>query len=117
MFKFSISYCLFCSNRPMTSEYIDQENLLKLSFDGVREHEDTTVECSLQIPDNLPLSNNLCSRIVQVSYELQVRAVSSGFHRDVVLNVPITIGSVPIEFVNEGRSSGNFKTVLPYQLE
>lgn len=102
----------------MTTEYIDKENLLKASFDGVREHEDTTVACSIQIPENLALTNILYSKVVQVSYELEVRAVSSGFHRDIVLCVPITIGTVPIDLSDsEEISAGKAKvmTVQPYQ--
>lgn len=107
----------------MSTEFIDTENLLKASFDGVRENEDAKIECSLELPELLTLTNNRCSKVVQVTYELQVKAVSSGFHRDIILIVPITIGTVPIE-LNENRgnsalvrgvASGHFRTVQPYQ--
>lgn len=60
-----------------------------------------TIEKDLMIPRVLLNSNKRFCNVVQVSYTLEVETDVSGCHRDMELSIPITIGSIPLNFVND----------------
>lgn len=52
-------------------------------------------EKDLKIPENLISSSNYC-KIIQVCYELQVEGGDPESNDNLVVRIPITIGSIPL---------------------
>lgn len=58
---------------------------------GVLPEHDVTFESNLMIPEIAIASNDQYSDIIEISYELQIAAVSEGFHMDFEMMIPITV--------------------------
>jgi hypothetical protein len=52
----------------------------------------------LKLPSNLISSNEKFCRVVKISYKLKVEAKLSKCHLNAKLSIPITIGSVALEY-------------------
>ena len=63
---------------------------------GVEKGRSETIQEILKLPKNLMPSNSRTCQIVQVSYHVEVEAIVSGCHKNVVLRTPVVIGTVPI---------------------
>lgn len=62
---------------------------------GVPAKSKGNVQALLTIP-SVPPTNIAFCRVLQVSYEIQVVACVGGIHRNPVLRLPLTIGTVPL---------------------
>lgn len=82
------------------------------------------IETILNIPLDLPNSNEMLCNIIQIFYELKVEAWVEGCHGNVILNTPIVVGSHPlvidlssVQPTYSGqleRPAVSFQPVLPY---
>ena len=70
-------------------------NMAEVRGAGVKEHGRGNFEMQLAIPP-VPPTNTQFSRVVNVFYLLQVKAHTTGMHRDVIIRIPITIGTIPL---------------------
>lgn len=66
------------------------------------------IEVQLSLPP-VPPSNIAFCQVIQVSYEIRVLAKVGGIHRNAVLRLPITIGTVPL-------NSHQYLTLAPVSL-
>lgn len=80
-------------------------NLVDAYADGVHKTSNATVEKDIFVPSSIGNSSTKFSRIIQISYDLKVVAEVFGLHHNVEVIVPITIGTVPINFNNQDISS------------
>jgi hypothetical protein len=62
---------------------------------GVQKRNKGKFDQKLLIPASPPSNQNYC-RILNVSYEVQVMAKIAGVHRNPVIKLPVTIGTVPL---------------------
>ena len=60
----------------------------------------------LTIPPVAPTNIFQC-RVLKVSYEIRVVLIPSGLHRKTSLCLPITIGTIPLEFDEESHENTN----------
>jgi hypothetical protein len=66
--------------------------------EGVKGSSSVKFEQDLIIPQNILSSSEKYCRVVQIAYELKIIGVTRGLHQDVEISIPITIGSIPINF-------------------
>ncbi|KAH8420802.1 hypothetical protein KR222_005403 [Zaprionus bogoriensis] len=67
----------------------------KLIGDPVPNHCKKQFDYLLRVPATPPTCFNLC-RIIQIAYRVEVEARVKGCHKNEVVNVPLTVGSVPL---------------------
>lgn len=100
-----IHYHATSPKKTKIEERIENE----LSCAGVPKNENKTYDVHLKISAMSPTNVNSCS-IIQIFYELQVKAKILGFHESPVLKIPITIGTVPLI---TSQQSGQMHADLP----
>ena len=81
--------------RRRTRERI--ESAAEVRHAGVPGKSKGNIEAQLIIP-SVPPTNIAFCRVIQVSYEIHVVAKVGGIHRSSLLRLPITIGTVPLQF-------------------
>lgn len=86
----------FKSSTPEANLKIFTEKIAEIIVDGAKKGETKNIECNLKIPENLMNSTGRFSRVVEVSYFLEIEGFVSGCHSDIKFHFPITIGSVGI---------------------
>lgn len=92
-------FFFYFSDTPQTKMKYEHESMVELYLDqGCNEASSSTIEKDLVIPRILMSSNNSYCRVVQVTYELKVKGISSGCNGNIEMSFPITIGSVPLSF-------------------
>lgn len=72
------------------------EPACEIKASGVPGKSKQNVEAQVIIPAVPPTNIAFC-RVLQVSYEIHIVAEVSGFHRNPVLRLPVTIGTVPLQ--------------------
>jgi hypothetical protein len=66
--------------------------------EGVGKMQTATIAKDFLIPPKIATSNAKYCEILQISYELVVEAEMPGCRRNFKIAVPITIGSIPLNF-------------------
>lgn len=92
-----------CSLNANNGSYTSTEILMELSQAGVAAGTNGEAVFCLAIPPVEPTSVRF-SKYVHITYEVVVVARVSGWHRNLELRVPITIGTIPISDM-EGAST------------
>lgn len=108
---------LLNSQKPKKKTKVLTESVAKVITDSVPVLSIQTFEEKLVIP-SLPPNIKNCE-VIQVFYELRVKAKTSGLSRSPKLKLPITIGTVPLEFRADGCDDvpqspicGNLRKIL-----
>lgn len=70
--------------------------MIKVQGDGVREKKSKNFELTFTIPQDAACSNENFTEIFQISYELEVDAITAGCHFDINIAIPLTIGTIPL---------------------
>lgn len=52
-------------------------------------------DVNFTVPDTVPSSTNNTSRVLNISYEIHVKATVKGCHQSPILKFPVTIGTLP----------------------
>lgn len=86
----------YTSFTPRTKTKSKTEKLVEVRARGFKEGESKAIESSLKIPFNLPSSNSLYCRVIQISYSLEVEFVISGLNGNEKFIFPITLGAVGV---------------------
>lgn len=73
----------------------DSDIMVKGVHDGVAVGTTSNVTFSMQIPPIEPTSVRLC-KYIQITYEIAIIAKVRGLHRSPYMQIPITIGTVPL---------------------
>jgi hypothetical protein len=87
----------FTSHSPESKTRCDTEKMVELYVDGVSKNGSVELETNLEIPIVMMNTNQRFCHVVRVSYYLEVEGVVSGCHTNVSIQIPIEIGSVPIQ--------------------
>lgn len=74
---------------------------------------EATIVKDINLPRNLVNSSAEFNQIIKLSYELKVEAKIFGLHSNLVLFIPITIGSVPlvVDEMTENYVANNESTI------
>ena len=94
------------SDRPRRVTKISTESDAKVSSDSIPISSMRSFEINLEVPSLEPNISN-CD-VIQVQYELRIKAKTSGLSRSPRLNFPITIGTVPLRNQNDTSTSPNY---------
>lgn len=86
--------------------------MLEVYEKGVSTNENVSFEVDLAIPGIAMNSNNRFCNVVQITYELFIGAQISGCHKNIEMSIPVTIGSVPLDF-NRVEISNEFNLSFP----
>lgn len=86
---------IFHSYTPERKTKYEKENIVDTYAEGVRGSTRITIEKDLIIPLNVNSSNEGYCKVVQISYEVIVEAITPALLGNVVIIIPITIGAVP----------------------
>lgn len=73
----------------------DSDIMVKGVHDGVAVDTTSNVTFSMQIPPIEPTSVRLC-KFIQITYEIVIIAKVRGLHRSPYMQIPVTIGTVPL---------------------
>lgn len=87
------------SDMPEPNAKYEIQDLVKVTAPRIGGKVKSVHDGQLQIPYHIDMSNSHCCRVVQISYELRVEAVTVGCHGNIEITTPITIGSVPLQFI------------------
>lgn len=80
------------------AESFDTKTLYDAVVDGCEANtKSASVDSSFTLPEDLQLTSTHYCSILQIFYELRIRAIMKGFHNDVSTEIPIIIGSIPID--------------------
>ena len=71
-------------------------------------------EKALKLPESVISSNNRCSNVLQITYELKIEAQVKGWHQNIVVNVPIEIGLVALKTTEKSDNGDNKISLLVY---
>lgn len=86
-------YKLRCT-APRVKTRVIRETILQVFSKGAKSGENVIFEEQIHLPQDLLISNDRYSKVVQMSYELKIVAETSGVSVSPETYVPITIGSV-----------------------
>lgn len=83
------------SPRKMTKEKVVPIEVIRIK--GIEKQQKETFNVTIEIPATPPtLMNEICN-IISISYEILVKAkVANTLHRSAQINIPIVIGTIPI---------------------
>lgn len=85
----------YTAQEPVSRIYKnDEKTVAKTYYEGVEAKDSVRIEGLLMVPDVIPSSIGAID-IVRVSYEIRVRAKVGALHRDAVITLPVTIGTIP----------------------
>jgi len=87
----------YTSQTPSRKTYVDSSKLVKMCIEeGVYASGSNKFERDLKIPEDLISSNSNYCKTIQVCYELQVEGGDPESNDNLVVRIPITIGSIPL---------------------
>lgn len=89
----------YTSQLPEKRTKIETLTITEIKCGKVQKKSATTFDQNIQIPTLPPSNTNYC-RFLNVSYEVRVEALMSGFHSDLIVKIPITLGTIPLNFSN-----------------
>lgn len=103
------------SRTPRHKTRVNEDNMFEVFERGVSSDGNVTFETNVVIPGIAMSSNIRYCNVVQIAYELVVETSVSGCHKNVVIIIPVTIGSVALNFNNTYASSNQTVTnvVMP----
>lgn len=81
---------------------------------GCRASSSNKIEKDLKIPQIMVCSNSQYCNVVQIHYALKVEAAVPGCHGNIEFVIPITIGSVPLNFDPMPTFHPMTHTTLPF---
>ena len=71
-------------------------------------------EKALKLPESVISSNNRYSNLLQITYELKIEAQVKGCHQNIVVNIPIEIGSAALKMTEKSDNGDNKIALLVY---
>lgn len=86
----------FISHYPSTRHRFDEVLVAEVHEGGIGAHGEHSWTSKLKIPSNMVYPNLIPCSIMNATYELKVKAVLPCPHSNLTIEIPITIGSVPL---------------------
>ena len=72
--------------------------MVEMYANGVAARRSCKIVKTLHVPQVMVCTNTQYCKVVQIFYTLKVEATIPGFHANIELVFPITIGSIPLHF-------------------
>lgn len=91
----------FSCHTPNEDTKVKEYRLLEIHASGVKAHEANDFCVALRIPTTAVNSNGMFCKVINIRYVIEVTADVSGLHSNIHNEIPIVIGSLPIDFENE----------------
>ena len=88
-------------------------NMAEVRSGSVDEYSNKSFDLELPIPPVPPTNSSYC-RVVTVSYVVQIKANTSGMHKDPYIRIPVTIGTIPLASTIPAITNGH-PTAPPQQ--
>jgi hypothetical protein len=82
----------------------EEEKILGVITEGVSANSSKTIQAGFNIPRVINSNDKFC-QIITVTYCIEVEAESSGMHTNHKIRLPITIGTVPLTFIEQYPST------------
>ncbi|KAL7027417.1 hypothetical protein ACKWTF_005431 [Chironomus riparius] len=98
----------FTSSTPQVKTKTIPETILETFTDGVAKRSAAKFTSNSKLPTVMHTSNEHCTRILQVSYKLEITAKVSGIRSNVSVPISITIGTSPIILANDNAIRSDF---------
>lgn len=87
----------FNSSVPIAKTKAERETVAETSAEGVDKRSEKKIECVLALPRILLNSNSRFSKVVQISYYLEVEGASFYFNSNPRVEMPVIIGNVAFD--------------------
>lgn len=100
---------VYHSQTPSKAIKEEQRSILQKRSAGCAQNNEERYEVNLPIPSLPPTNMNGC-RIIFISYDIKVEAKVSGFSNNPNVEIPITIGNVPLQSVRHAYENVGFST-------
>lgn len=97
------------SQTPTRSTKEELRSILTKRSAGVQQNNEERYEINLPIPSLPPTNMNSC-RIIFISYDIKIEAKLSGFTNNPFVEIPITIGNVPLQSIRHAYENVAFNT-------
>lgn len=85
------------SEIPSHKLKLEEEEISDISVDGVKAASTVSFQKHLCIPQLILTSNDRLCNVLQVTYEVKIEAIIQGCGESPILEIPITIGTIPID--------------------
>jgi Arrestin (or S-antigen), C-terminal domain/Arrestin (or S-antigen), N-terminal domain len=79
------------------AESFETKTIFEEIEDGCAVNENSTIEKSKILPEDLALTSIRYCNILQIFYDLKIKAIVHGFHNNVSTEIPIVLGTIPID--------------------
>lgn len=88
----------FVSHTPETKTRTDTEKMVEKFYPGVSENGSIDMMCEIDVPIILMNSNGNFCNVIRIEYFIEVEGIVGSCHTNPEVRLPITIGSIPINF-------------------
>lgn len=96
--RFSLKRIIhFNSTSPRSKTRTDSDKMAEVFGPGIRPGATISFDKILNVPQIAVNSNNLLCNVVQIYYQLTIEASVPGCHGNIEFNIPITIGTIPLD--------------------
>lgn len=100
--KFALNKIVdYHSKSPGAAIKREIQRLLKKEAGGVAKKSEQRYEHVIDIPITTPSQDSSTSRLIYISYELNVEAKLVGFYKNLLIAIPLKIGSIPHSINNQ----------------
>lgn len=100
---------VYHSQTPTRATKEEKRSVLQKRSAGCAQNNEERYEVNLSIP-SLPSTNINSCRIIFISYDVKIEAKVSGFNNNPFVEIPITIGNVPLQSVRHAYENVGFST-------
>lgn len=87
------------------------ERLVKKVIDGVDKKTEQKFEQTIDVPVTTPTQDSQTSKLIHITFELEVEVKLPRMHKNLIVSVPITVGTVP--FYIQEQEQAVLRSSLP----
>ena len=91
---------VYTYRHPEKKTKMDSDIMLSIVAAGAKGRESNYFETVLEIPTTLVCSNEGYCKVITVSYSIEVEGEIGGFHKNLKICFPVTIGSLPARAIH-----------------
>jgi hypothetical protein len=96
--KISLEQTIRHASEQSNAEYFEIKSIFEeIDDNGCEVYQRSTMEMSLILPEDLALTSIKYCSILQIFYDLKIKAIVNGYHNDISIEIPIILGNIPID--------------------
>lgn len=118
--KISLEQTTRHASEDSNAESFETKSIFEdVDHNGCDANQRSTMEMSIILPEDLTLTSIRYCSILQIFYDLKIKAIVHGFHNNISIEIPIIIGTIPIDTslkkqtISAGRQMRNFNEKTP----